>query len=175
MKRLQSIIRWLFDRPPRNIVAKLATFPESGMDYTIVALKTRDGQIFRRVGLGDGLLGIGYFAALLDNPDVELPFRLRDIVDAEWEGYRVGKVTKRPEPAREEWKFASPLDSAIVNPTAFVSPDWALKCTVCNTLVSCSASRPAKCDCGNVSLDPERADLAIKDRSSVQLLNLKRK
>ena len=105
MRTLREIFNWLFDRLPRSVAKKLETFPESGMNHSIVAVKTKEGRVVRRVGIGEGLFGIGHFAALLDNPAAKLPFRFRDVVDIEWEGYRVGNQVQRPEHFKPEWRF----------------------------------------------------------------------
>lgn len=167
MSAWKELYRLLFDRPPKNIIKKLLAFPESGMGYTIVAIKTKQGQIVRRIGIGDGPLGIGYSAKLLENPDAELPFRLRDVVDVEWEGYRSGQTTERPEPAREEWTFSSPSDR--INVTPHHPPQWLLECTACGTIFPLPVKSMA-CKCGNISFDTAGMP-TIKDEKTARSFN----
>lgn len=96
------------DHFPRHIVNKLETFPESGMDGWTVAVKTKNGKVFRGVEVGYGFL-CGYFVHIFGDTTSwsRLPFRLRDVADIEWEGYRIGNTTKRPEPFHDEWRFAN--------------------------------------------------------------------
>ena len=107
MKVLKRFLKKISDRLPRRVAKKLDLFPESGMDYTIVAVKTKNGKIFRQIVLGRDVIGYsGCRFDDFDNPNAELPFRLWDIVDIEWEGYRVGEKIERPESFRDEWKFS---------------------------------------------------------------------
>lgn len=167
MKVLRSLFRRLADRLPKHVAKKLEIFPESGMDYTIVAVKTKDGRVFRQIVMGWDI--IGHSAALFedfDNPDAELPFRLRDVVDIEWEGYRVGNATERPEPARKEWRFSSPSDSIEV--ATHQKPNWFFECTLCGTVIPSMLS--TGCKCQNISVDRE-GKAAIKDQNSVRLFS----
>ena len=107
MKFLRNILRRLSDRLPRHIAKRVDAFPESGMGYTVVAVKTKDGRIFRQIVMTSDMMG--YFGVRFedfDNPDTELPFRLRDVIDVEWEGYRVGNTIKKPESFKDEWKLS---------------------------------------------------------------------
>jgi hypothetical protein len=69
----------LFDRLSRNVRAKVESFEESGMGYWRVRATLHDGRTFRNVYITD-LFTLGF-------PDLT-PFRLRDIADVEWDGYR---------------------------------------------------------------------------------------
>ena len=102
---LRILLRCATDRFPQRVIRKLDLFPESGMSGWTVAVKTKDGRIFREVEIGYGFLGIGHFVHIFGDQSWKLPFRLRDVVDVEWEGYRVGNTIERPEPFREEWRF----------------------------------------------------------------------
>jgi hypothetical protein len=69
---------------------KLEAFDESGMGYRIVTVTLKDGRRYSNVGISDGLIShkFGY-------PD-QTPFKLRDIVDVAWEGYRGDRITGPP-------------------------------------------------------------------------------
>ena len=105
MKLAPVLFKNVIDRFPKQITRKLGSFPESDAAGWIIAVKTKDGRVFRNVAVGVGFLG--HFVHMLGDQSWKRPFWLRDIVDIEWEGYRVGMATQRPEPFREEWEFSS--------------------------------------------------------------------
>jgi len=166
MKTLYSIFQLLFDRLPPRVAKKLKNFPESGMDYSIVAVKTRDGRIVRRVAMGDGFLGIGHFATLMDNQNGDPIFKLCDVIDIEWEGYRIGQTTKRPVPAMEEWRFSNLSDRIEV--AAYNKPQWFFECMSCGTIKS--TTPVTKCECGNVSFDEDGGPI-VKDQKQVRIFS----
>jgi hypothetical protein len=69
----------LFDRLSREVKKKVESFDESGMGYWKVRATLKDGRVYSNVYIND-LFRLGF-------PDAT-PFKLRDIADVEWEGYR---------------------------------------------------------------------------------------
>lgn len=69
----------MFDRLSRKLRAKIDSFEESGMGYWRVKAFLHDGRAFANVYITDSFR-LGF-------PDLT-PFRLRDIADVEWDGYR---------------------------------------------------------------------------------------
>lgn len=104
---LKLLFKCIVDRFPPYIVKKLESFPESSLGGWSIAVKTRDGKVFREVEVGDGFLGLGYFVHIFGDQKSwgNLPFRLKETVDIEWEGYRVGNSLKRPDNFKDEFRF----------------------------------------------------------------------
>jgi hypothetical protein len=69
----------LFDHLTRDLKKKIESFDESGMGYWKLKVFLRDGRVFSNVYVND-LFQLGF-------PDLT-PFKLKDIVDVEWDGYR---------------------------------------------------------------------------------------
>ena len=80
----------MFDRLSRQVKDKLKSFDESGMGYRIVTVTLEDGRRYSGVVISDGSFGhkFGF-------PD-QTPFKLSDIVDVAWEGYRGDRITGPP-------------------------------------------------------------------------------
>lgn len=78
----------MFDRLSRSIRQRLKSFDESGMGYWLVKARLKDGSIYSNVYITDRFK-FGF-------PDL-VPFRLRDIEDVEWEGYRGSRASGQPE------------------------------------------------------------------------------
>lgn len=79
----------MFDRLPRSVRLKLESFEESGMGYRIVTVTLKDGRRFADVILCNSLFGFRFGAPVP-------PFRLRDIVDLQWGGYRGSRTDVSP-------------------------------------------------------------------------------
>jgi hypothetical protein len=77
----------MFDRLSHRIRSKLQTFDESGMGYWIVRTRLHDGRAFSNVIITDRFT-FGF-------PDLT-PFKLRDIADVEWDGYRGSRESGTP-------------------------------------------------------------------------------
>ena len=77
----------MFGRISKQLRAKIESFEESGMDYWRVVATLRDGRRFSNVYI-TGSFGLGF-------PDL-CPFRAKDIVDLEWDGYRGSESSGSP-------------------------------------------------------------------------------
>ena len=78
------------NRLSKQVREKLESFDESGMGYRIVAVTLKDGRRYSGVVISDGLFGHSF-----GFPD-QTPFKLGDIVDIAWEGYRGDRITGPP-------------------------------------------------------------------------------
>lgn len=72
----------MFDRLSKPLKEKLSSFDESGMGYWIVTAKLKDGSEYMNVCITDNFK-FGFPG--------DIPFKLGDIVDIKWEGYRGGQ------------------------------------------------------------------------------------
>jgi hypothetical protein len=69
----------MFDHLSGDVKNKLRSFDESGMGYWIVKVRLEDGSMYSNVTITDSFK-FGF-------PTL-MPFRLREIKDVWWEGYR---------------------------------------------------------------------------------------
>ena len=75
------------DKLDDKIKAKLQTFEESGMGYWLVKVKLKDGGFYSNVCITENFK-FGF-------PNLII-FKLKDIIDIEWDGFRGSKSSGKP-------------------------------------------------------------------------------
>src|SRR6266851_4219669 len=110
----------LFDRLARGIRDRIKTFDESGMGYWRIKAVLDDGRIFTNVYIND-LYGLGF--------QDKTPFKLRDIVDVMWDGYR----GREPSGVPIELVSAAPI-SPWTDIATLPSPDGHKRATIVNAM-----------------------------------------
>lgn len=77
----------LFDNLNKNVKEKLKMFEESGMGYWIVKVKLKDESFNSNVYITENFK-FGF-------PNL-VTFKLKDIIDVEWDGFRGSKSSGAP-------------------------------------------------------------------------------